>query len=36
MEAKTENKINEWLSGDYEEATKNEILRLKKEDPSAA
>ncbi|HWH64006.1 MAG TPA: phospho-sugar mutase [Ginsengibacter sp.] len=34
MEAKTENKINEWLSGDYDEATKNEILRLKKEDPS--
>ncbi|MGH2565507.1 MAG: phospho-sugar mutase, partial [Ginsengibacter sp.] len=34
MEAKTENKINEWLSGDYDEATKNEIWRLKKDDPS--
>lgn len=33
MEAKTENKINEWLTGDYDEATKKEILRLKKEDP---
>ena len=34
MEAKTENKINEWLSGNYDEATKNEILRLRKEDES--
>jgi phosphoglucomutase len=34
METKTENKINEWLSGDYDEATKNEIRRLQKEDPS--
>ena len=32
MEAKTENKINEWLSGNFDEATKKEILRLKKED----
>lgn len=32
MEAKTENKINEWLSGNYDEATKNEIRRLQKED----
>ena len=32
MEAKTQNKINEWLSGNYDEATKNEILRLQKED----
>ncbi len=32
METKTENKINEWLSGNYDEATKNEILRLQKED----
>ena len=32
MEAKTENKINEWLSGNYDEATKNEIKRLQKED----
>src|SRR5665647_3480810 len=34
MEAKTENKINEWLSGNYDEDTKNEILRLRKEDES--
>ena len=34
MEAKTENKIKEWLTGDYDEATKNEILRLQKDDPS--
>lgn len=33
MEAKTENKINEWLSGNYDEATKNEIRRLQKENP---
>ena len=32
METKTENKINEWLSGNYDEVTKNEILRLQKED----
>src|ERR1039457_7515235 len=32
MDKKTENKINEWLTGEYDEATKNEILRLKKED----
>ncbi|MEO6221436.1 MAG: phospho-sugar mutase [Ginsengibacter sp.] len=32
MEAKTENKINEWLSGDYDEATKDEIIRLQKGD----
>ena len=34
MEPKTESKIKEWLTGDYDEATKNEILRLQKEDPS--
>ncbi len=34
MEAKTEKKINEWLSGNYDEATKNEINRLQKEDPA--
>ncbi len=34
MEAKTENKVKEWLSGDYDEATKEEIKRLKGEDPS--
>ena len=32
MEAKTENKINEWLSGNYDETTKSEIHRLQKED----
>jgi len=32
MEAKTENKINEWLSGNYDDATKNEIKRLQKDD----
>lgn len=31
METKTENKIKEWLSGNYDEATKNEIERLQKE-----
>ena len=34
MELKTESKIKEWLMGDYDEATKNEILRLQKDDPS--
>ncbi len=34
MDKKTENKINEWLSGDYDEATKDEIRRLEKDDPS--
>ncbi|HEV8081925.1 MAG TPA: phospho-sugar mutase [Chitinophagaceae bacterium] len=32
MEAKTETKINEWLSGDYDEATKDEIIRLQRKD----
>ncbi len=32
MEAKTETKINEWLSGDYDAATKEEINQLKKDD----
>ena len=32
MDKKTDNKINEWLTGDYDEATKNEILRLRKDD----
>src|ERR1019366_2979761 len=32
MEIKTEKKIDEWLTGGYDEATKNEILRLKEED----
>ncbi len=33
MEAKTENKINEWLSGDFDQTVKNEIEDLKKSDP---
>ncbi len=32
MEAKTEKKINEWLSGDYDKATKDEINLLQKQD----
>ncbi len=32
MEAKTEKKINDWLSGDYDAATKEEINQLKKDD----
>ncbi len=34
MDTKTENKINEWLSGDYDEGTKNEIKKLQQEDPA--
>ncbi|MEP7230164.1 MAG: phospho-sugar mutase [Ginsengibacter sp.] len=34
MEAKTEKKINEWLSGKYDKATKDEISKLQKEDPA--
>ncbi|MEO6683630.1 MAG: phospho-sugar mutase, partial [Ginsengibacter sp.] len=32
MDTNTENKINEWLSGNYDEATKSEIQKLKAED----
>lgn len=32
MDSKTENKINEWLSGNYDEATKKEIRQLQKDD----
>jgi phosphoglucomutase len=32
MQEKTENKIEEWLSGNYDEATKHEINDLKKND----
>jgi phosphoglucomutase len=32
MEAKTENKINEWLSGKYDESTKEQIRELQKND----
>jgi phosphoglucomutase len=34
MEAKTENKIEEWLSGNYDEATKKEIRKLRERDAS--
>ncbi len=34
METKTENKIKEWLSGNYDEAIKTEIRNLQKEDPA--
>ena len=34
MDTKTENRINEWLSGDYDEATKNEIKQLQQNDPA--
>ncbi|HXS56298.1 MAG TPA: phospho-sugar mutase [Hanamia sp.] len=34
MEAKTENKIQEWLSGNYDEATKTEIKKLQQTDVS--
>ncbi|HET7117388.1 MAG TPA: phospho-sugar mutase [Hanamia sp.] len=34
MDSKTENKINEWLSGNYDEAAKNEIRQLQKNDPA--
>ena len=34
MDTKTENRINEWLSGDYDESTKMEIKRLQQNDPA--
>jgi len=34
MEKKTENRINEWLSGNYDETTKDEIRSLQKDDPA--
>ncbi|MDP4284413.1 MAG: phospho-sugar mutase [Bacteroidota bacterium] len=34
MQEKTEKKINEWLTGNYDETTKNEIHHLQKEDPA--
>ncbi len=34
MDTKTENKINQWLLGNYDEATKNEVRQLQKEDVS--
>jgi len=32
MDTKTENKINEWLNGNYDEETKSEIQQLQKDD----
>jgi len=34
MDTKTENRISEWLSGDYDESTKKAIKDLQKDDPS--
>lgn len=34
MDKKAENKINEWLSGNYDEAAKSEIRQLQKNDPA--
>jgi len=34
MDIKTERKINDWLSGNYDEAAKNEIRQLQKDDPT--
>ncbi len=33
MDTNTENKINEWLTGNYDEATKTDIKELQEEDP---
>lgn len=33
MDAAIEKRINDWLNGNYDEATKNEIRRLQKENP---
>src|SRR6185437_16036488 len=32
MDTKTENKINEWLNGNYDEETKSQIQQLQKDD----
>ncbi len=34
MDTKTENRINEWLSGDYDEGTKTQIKELQQNDPT--
>ena len=34
MDTKTQNRINEWLSGDYDEGTKKEIKELQQNDPA--
>ncbi len=33
MDTNTENKISEWLTGNYDQATKSEVEKLQKEDP---
>ena len=33
MDTNTENKISEWLTGNYDEATKSEVEELQKQDP---
>lgn len=33
MDKEIQEKVNLWLSNDYDEATRNEVLRLQKEDP---
>ena len=34
MDTKTENRIKEWLSGDYDEIAKEKIRELQKTDPA--
>lgn len=34
MEAKTKQKINKWLEGNYDQSVKDEIKRMEKEDPA--
>ncbi len=34
MDTKTENRINEWLSGDYDEVTRKQIKELQQNDPA--
>ena len=34
MDIKTQSKINDWLSGNYDDAAKNEIRQLQKNDPA--
>ncbi len=34
MDTKTQQKIDNWLNGDYEQSVKDEIIRLQKEDPA--
>src|SRR5882672_7772677 len=35
METATISKINTWLNGNYEQAVKDEIIRMQKDDPAA-